>query len=112
MKMIGGPKHLSYEKKLRDLGVLSQKKRMFQGDIIVTFQYSKETYKKDGDQLFTWTDYVRIRGDDFKLKEGRFILDVRRKCFTRRMVRHWSRLPRKIVDAPFLEVFKTLGNQI
>lgn len=52
---------------------------MFQGDIIVTFQYSKETYKKDGDQLLTWTDYVRIRGDDFKLKEGRFILDVRRK---------------------------------
>jgi len=41
----------------------------------------------------------------YKLKEGRFRLDIRTK-FTLWVVRHWHRLPREVVASPSLEVFQ------
>jgi len=51
----------------------------------------------------------------FKLEEDRFKLDIRKKSFTVRVLRHWNRLPRDVLDAPSLETFKArldkaLGN--
>ncbi|KFZ57817.1 hypothetical protein N321_12870, partial [Antrostomus carolinensis] len=42
----------------------------------------------------------------FKLREGRFKLDISGKFFTQRVARHLDRLPRELLDAPSLEAFK------
>jgi len=46
----------------------------------------------------------RTKGNGFKLKVGRFRLDIRKKFFTIRVMRHWNRM--QDVDTLSLETFK------
>ena len=38
-------------------------------------------------------------------------MDIRKNYFTVRVVRHWNRLPREMVNAPSLETFKARLDQ-
>jgi len=73
------------------LGLFSLEKRRLRADLRAAFQYLKGTYKTDGDKLFSRACCDRTRSNDFKLKEGRFRLDMKKKFFTMRVVKHGNR---------------------
>ncbi|KAK4824114.1 hypothetical protein QYF61_010737 [Mycteria americana] len=87
-KTIKGMEHLSYEERLRELGLFSLEKRRLWGDLIAAFQYLKGAYKKDGDRLFNRACCDRTRSNGFKLREGSFRLDIMKKFFMLRVVKH------------------------
>ena len=92
--MFRGLEHLPYGERWRELGLFSLEERRLWRDTIAAFQYLKGAYKKAGEGLFIRACSNRMRRNGFKLKEGRFMPDIRKTFFTVRVVGHWNRLPR------------------
>jgi len=86
--MISEMERLSNEERLRELGLFSLEKRRLQADLLAAFQHMKRAYRKAGAGHFTRACSDRTRGNGYKLKEGRFRLDTRKKFFTVRVVRY------------------------
>jgi len=106
-RMMRGLEHLSYEKRLRELGLFSLKKRRLRGDLRNAYKYLQGGCQENGARLFSVVPSDRTRCNRHKLKHSKFRLNMRKNFFPLRVMEHWSSLRRDAGNSPSLEIFST-----
>ncbi|KAF7243917.1 Collagen alpha-1(XI) chain [Varanus komodoensis] len=97
---------MPYEARLRELGLFSLEKRRLRGDMLATYRYVRGCRMQMGRDLFSPAEEGRTRSHGAKLREPRLHLDARKHFLTVRTPRVWNGLPREVIEATSVRVFK------
>lgn len=60
-----------------------------------------------GPSSFQWCAAIGQGSMDKKMEHRKFHTNVNKNFFTVRVMYHWNRLPKEVVESSFLEIFKT-----
>jgi hypothetical protein len=105
-KAVFGLRELSYEERMRSLGIQSLATRRIRSDLIMTYKITHGAVKVPMDSVFSYSGSF-TRGNSLKLKPVLWPKrDVRKYFFGNRVINMWNKLPDEVVTAPTLAQFK------
>jgi len=105
-KLVKRISKLSYQDRLRYLGLYSLERRRKRGDLIETFKILSKLDDTDPDLFFERSRTTHLRGHSMKLFKKRSTTTARRNFFSQRVVDDWNGLPEEVVGATSVDSFK------
>jgi len=105
-KMIQGFRNLSYEERLKRLGLTTLEERRDRGDLIEIFRMFKGLSKLRPGVFFSLIEGGITRGHNYKINVNRCRLDLRKYFFSQRVINKWNRLPESVVNSDNVNMFK------
>ena len=104
-KLVKLIRHLTYQERLKILGLPSLEYRRERADVTEVFKILNKIDEIDKDKFFTVSTYTSSRGHPRKLLKKRHRLKVRSNSFSLRVIDSWNALPESVVMAPSLNCF-------
>ena len=107
-KMVKGLKKLSYETRLKRLGIYTPERRRLRDDLIETFKILTGKERIDFFKKFFELAYATswLRGHSLKLYKPRCHTTWRQNCFSIRVINELNKLPQSVIEAPSVNAFK------
>ena len=110
-KMVYGFNDLTYEQRLRRLGITTFETRRLRGDLIEVFKIIKGFDKVDYLTFFHLST-TGLRGHNLKLFKPSFTRNVGQYTSSNRVIDSWNRLPQDIISCESLDNFKKKLNRL
>jgi ribonucleases P/MRP protein subunit RPP40 len=104
-RMIDGYKDISYEERLRMVGLTTLERRMWRADMLEVFKIINGMEGLKMEDFFKKHEGI-TRGHTFKLYKKRVNLDVAKFNFSNRVCNDWNQLPDDVVAADSVNAFK------
>ena len=109
-KLVESIKCLSYEDRLRKLGLPTLKFRRIRGDLIEVFKIITQNSNSNCNLVFhnnlALHNNLQTRGNRYKLFQNQVVYDLRKYFFKNRIIALWNSLPDQVVSSVSLNMFK------
>lgn len=109
-KLVKAISHLTYQERLKSLGLPSLEYRRERADLIEVFKIMNKIDDIEKEKFFTISTYTSTRGHQLKFAKKQHRLKLRSNSFSLRVVDSWNALPESVVMAPSLNCFKSRLN--
>ena len=97
---------MPYEDRLRELKLPSMEYRRKRGDMIQCFKIMNGLVRLEATEIFTPIPSGNTRGHNQRVLRQKAHKSVRAKSFSQRTISNWNSLPKKVIDAPSVNLFK------
>ena len=106
-RLVPGMREVEYGVRLERLGLMTLEERRNRSDLVEVYKISRGLTAIPMESLFELDCSGRTRGHSLKLRKQRARLDVRKFCFSQRVVDRWNGLDDHVVLAGSVDSFKT-----